>query len=253
YRTDPYVLRNTVEPRFLPVGSNTLFSDKTGYGWAGEGERRDAPIERTPYLEVRAAASAPKRLPANALFGDSIRGRGPQTFRLRAAAGEYAVKFLTPDGTVTEKEVAARDGVLDIVFPESEWDVAGLVITSRAERPTPALRRWPKALPRPAMLHTPLKSVAAGKPLLLTLKVWPINNVTTVRLHYRPVNQLAKFKTLEAPVSKASFAIPAEEISSRWDLMYYFEVLNRERSGWFEPDPDRATPYYVVKVEPAAQ
>ena len=75
--------------------------------------------------------------------------------------------------------------------------------------------------------------------------------MTTVRLHYRPVNQLAKFKTLEAPASKASFAIPADEISARWDLMYYFEVLNRERSGWFEPDPDRATPYYVVKVEPA--
>ena len=146
---------------------------------------------------------------------------------------------------------SARDGVLDVTFPEGEWDVAGLVITSRAPRPAPAPRRWPKALPRPAMMHVPLKSVAAGKPLLLTLKVWPINNVTTVRLHYRPVNQLAKFKTLEAPVSKASFAIPAEEISSRWDLMYYFEVLNLERSGWFEPDPDRATPYYVVKVEPA--
>jgi len=253
YRNDPYVMRNTVEPRFQPVDSKTLYSDKTGYGWTGEGERRDAPIERTPYLEVRAAASDPKRLPANALFGDSIRGRGPQTFRLRAAGGEYAVKFLAPDGAVTGKEISARDGVLDIVFPEGEWDVAGLVITSRPERSAPALRRWPKALPRPAMAHVPLKSVAAGKPLLLTLKVWPINDVTTVRLHYRPVNQLAKFKTLEAPVSKASFAIPAEEISSRWDLMYYFEVLNRERSGWFEPDPDRSTPYYVVKVEPAAQ
>jgi hypothetical protein len=247
------VMRNTVEPRFQPVDSKTLFSERTGYGWAAEGERQDAPLERTPYLEVRAAASDPKRLPANVLFGDSIRGRGPQTFRLSAAAGEYAVKFLAADGAVIDKEVVARDGVLDIVFPEGEWDVAGLVITSRAPRPAPAPRRWPKALPRPAMMHVPLKSVAAGKPLLLTLKVWPINDVTTVRLHYRPVNQLAKFKTLEAPVSKASFAIPAEEISSRWDLMYYFEVLNRERSGWFEPDPDRATPYYVVKVEPAAQ
>ena len=32
--------------------------------------------------------------------------------------------------------------------------------------------------------------------------------------------------------------------------MYYFEILNRGGSGWFQPDPQTATPYYVVKVEP---
>jgi hypothetical protein len=251
YRNDPYVMRHTVEPRFQAVDSKTLYAEQTGYGWTGDGERRDIPLERTPYLEIRAAVRDPRRLPANALFGDSIRGRGPQTFRVRAADGEYAVKFLAPDGSATEQIVAARGGVLDVVFPEGEWNVAGLVATSRQARPAPAPQRWSKPLDRPAIVHVPPKAAAAAKPLALALKVWPLKDATTVRLHYRAVNQLAKFKTVEAPAAKASFAIPADDLSPRWDLMYYFEVLNRERSGWFEPDPDRATPYYVVKVEPA--
>jgi hypothetical protein len=45
--------------------------------------------------------------------------------------------------------------------------------------------------------------------------------------------------------------IPGADISAKWDLMYYFEVLNKEKGGWFEPDPAVATPYYVVKVESA--
>ena len=44
------------------------------------------------------------------------------------------------------------------------------------------------------------------------------------------------------------FTIPGEDISPKWDLMYYFEVLNDQKTGWFQPDPAMATPYYVVKV-----
>ena len=46
--------------------------------------------------------------------------------------------------------------------------------------------------------------------------------------------------------------IPASDVSARWDLMYYFEVLNDRNSGWFEPDPLRETPYYVIKVVPGS-
>ena len=61
------------------------------------------------------------------------------------------------------------------------------------------------------------------------------------------VNQLAQFKTIEAAPG-ASFTIPAADISERWDLMYYFEVLNADGGGWFQPDPLRETPYYVLRV-----
>jgi hypothetical protein len=74
-----------------------------------------------------------------------------------------------------------------------------------------------------------------------------------VRLHYRPLNQLEKFKTLDALPQKPVFAIPAEDVSPRWDLMYYFEILHDGFGGWFEPNPDVATPYYVVRVESARE
>ena len=50
----------------------------------------------------------------------------------------------------------------------------------------------------------------------------------------------------------ASFVIPADAISGHWDLMYYFEALNDSNGGWFQPDPLRETPYYVVKVVPGS-
>lgn len=85
------------------------------------------------------------------------------------------------------------------------------------------------------------------------MQITPSKDVARVRLHYRAVNQQAKFKTVENDPGKLSFSIPAEDISAKWDLMYYFEVLSRGGSGWFQPDPQVATPYYVVKVNAAPE
>jgi hypothetical protein len=76
--------------------------------------------------------------------------------------------------------------------------------------------------------------------------------VTAVRLHFRSVNQLARFQTLEAPAGRRfRFTIPGQDLSPRWDLMYYFEVLRGRDGGWLEPDPDARTPYYVVETRAA--
>ena len=89
--------------------------------------------------------------------------------------------------------------------------------------------------------------------IALTLRIAPASSVSSVRLHYRPVNQLAKFKTIEKRDGPYSFTIPASDISPKWDLMYYFEILNTGRSGWFQPDPHTATPYYVIKTALSSQ
>ncbi|PYT16207.1 MAG: hypothetical protein DMG59_11075 [Acidobacteria bacterium] len=104
---------------------------------------------------------------------------------------------------------------------------------------------------RPAIQHRPPASAEAGRPVELELNISESADVRTVRLYYRPVNQLAQFKMLEAKPG-ARFTIPGADVSHRWDLMYYFEVLNSSNSGWFHPDPLRDTPYYVVKTAPAA-
>ncbi|MCL5742385.1 MAG: hypothetical protein M1541_00460, partial [Acidobacteria bacterium] len=77
----------------------------------------------------------------------------------------------------------------------------------------------------------------------------PAANVVKIRLHYRALNALEKFRTLAADGASATFTIPPEHISGRWDLVYYFEVLNTSGTGWFEPDPSVATPYYVVAID----
>ncbi len=115
--------------------------------------------------------------------------------------------------------------------------------------PVPAIPALPKSLSRPQTAHTPPKSAPPNQPLTLTLQLTPPKDARAVRLHYRPLNQLAQFKTLEQPAaSSVTFTIPAGDLPPNWDLLYYFEILNRENSGWFEPDPLVATPYHVVKV-----
>ena len=43
------------------------------------------------------------------------------------------------------------------------------------------------------------------------------------------------------------FVVPGNEIPANYDLMYYFEVVN-DGGGWFQPNPLKETPYYVVKT-----
>jgi hypothetical protein len=249
YRNDPFVLRNTVAPRFQAVDPDTMFSETTGYGWMSQAERQAHALPLTPYHEVRAVARNPKNLPQNVLFGDWISGRGAQTFRARTGEGDFTVFFLHPDGTSTFEKLRARDGHVDIAFPQGEWACSGLVLRSpRSEQPLPAQKTL-QAPTRPTIEHFPPKIAPAGQPLALSLRIYPVTAAKSVRLHYRPVNQLAEFKTLEAPAARPVFTIPGEDISPRWDLMYYFELLDAEGSGWFHPDPATATPYYVVTVE----
>ena len=246
YRADDYVLRNTVEPRFTAVDPATRYTAESGFGWLGDGEREAVAIPLTPYLEVRAAAKNPQNLPHDLLFRDYIRGRGAQVFGVKVAPGEYKVQLLHPDRTVDELKLRAENGKITIPFPAGEWSVSGIVV--KGSNPAPA---YPPPIPpqqisRPSMRHEPPSTVQAGKPISLQLTV---TGATHVRLYYRPVNQLEKFKMLEAPPG-AAFTIPADDVSARWDLMYYFEVLNDRNGGWFVPDPLRETPYFVIKVVP---
>jgi hypothetical protein len=132
-------------------------------------------------------------------------------------------------------------------MPSGEWSVSGIVVKSTApEKSSRAPYAPDPKPPRPALHHTPPTTAAAGTPLTLALVVPAASGVRTVRLYYRAVNQLATFKMLEGKPGE-NFTIPATDISARWDLMYYFEVLAGE-VGWFEPDPAKQTPYYAVRI-----
>ncbi len=97
--------------------------------------------------------------------------------------------------------------------------------------------------------HTPPASAPSEKPLTLTLQIAQPKTVSAVRLHYRPTDPAAATQVLElAAKPEVSFTIPASDITGNWDIQYFFEILRADGSGWFEPDPLTATPYWVVHI-----
>jgi hypothetical protein len=246
YRATSYVLGNTVAPRFQPVDADMRYTDARGYGWASEGPRSSQAIPLTPYLEVRSAKKDPANLPHDVFYRDFIRGEGPQIFRVKARTDDYTVHLIRPDRTETVMQLKSTGDYLDITFPSGEWSISGVVVRG-AKTKEPVAQQWfPKPLPRPSIVHQPPASVDAGNAVRLKVQIAPDSPVAGVRLYYRPLNQLAHFKMIEN--REGAFTIPADEISGKWDFMYYFEVINSEGGGWFEPDPRTKTPYYVVKV-----
>lgn len=115
---------------------------------------------------------------------------------------------------------------------------ADLPVLPRGVRPAPS--SW---------THTPPGSAPSEKPLTLALQIAQPKTVSAVRLHYRPTDPTAATQVLEmASRPEVSFTIPASDITGNWDLQYYFEILHADGSGWFEPDPLTATPYWVVHI-----
>jgi hypothetical protein len=106
-----------------------------------------------------------------------------------------------------------------------------------------------KIPPRPQIAHTPVKIVAADQPITLMLQTNPAKDVRLIRLHYRKLDA-RDWKTIEKPQAPWTFSIPASDLAPDTQFVYYFEILNRENTGWFEPDPLNAIPYHFVRVEP---
>jgi hypothetical protein len=247
YRSTNYVLQNSVEPRFRPVDANTRYSDERGFGWLSDGPRQETPIPLTPYLEVRAVAKDPKNLPHDVLYRDYIRGNGVQNFGVRMHDGEYAVSLLHPDHGLSQLKLVAANGRLEIPMPAGEWSISGIVVRTVGSETPAKLPPEPKRLAQPQFRHDMPAFAKPGEPLKLSLHIANTEHVGKVRLYYRTLDQLSRFKSIEHAPGEM-FVIPGEDISSQYDLMYYFEVLNDAGGGWFVLDPLIQTPYYVVQT-----
>jgi hypothetical protein len=176
----------------------------------------------------------------------SARQTPVETADLLEAAASRLVNSRVPDFRLLASQ--ARDQARML----SEAYQIELTRQSPGEMPPPR-----PSLPRPQFEHRPSALTPPNQPLDVTLRVAPPKDARTVRIYYRALSQSADFKMMEKPAAAAvTFTIPASDIAKDGDLLYYFEILNREDSGWFEPDPFSAKPFYVVKVappEPAAQ
>ncbi|HEV2202167.1 MAG TPA: hypothetical protein VGR73_20295 [Bryobacteraceae bacterium] len=124
---------------------------------------------------------------------------------------------------------------------------------SHTDRPNTFYANVTSSVPaslRPPMTHKPYQTAASDQPLTVTLRIAMPKQATLVRLHYRTLDPRSREAVLEQqPAPEVQFTIPGSDLTGTWDLFYYFEVLNNEGSGWFEPDPLTAAPYFTVHIQ----
>jgi hypothetical protein len=85
----------------------------------------------------------------------------------------------------------------------------------------------------------------------VTAKVTDASRIERVLLYYRPTRQTMEYSILEMDPGKGnlySAVIPGEALTTEFDLIYFFEVVDEFGNGAFYPDPDKEDPNIVVKI-----
>ncbi len=104
----------------------------------------------------------------------------------------------------------------------------------------------------PSVVHRPVLTAPAGKPLAITVKASDPSGVKWVRLRYRAVNQHEDYRTLAMQPTDAKdeyrAVIPGDNIAPAWDLMYFIEIMDDRGNGAIHPTLNRETPYIVVRL-----
>jgi hypothetical protein len=106
--------------------------------------------------------------------------------------------------------------------------------------------------PRFQIIHKPVTIAPIDKPITVSVKVIAPAGVKWVRLRYRNVNQEQDYKTLQmvSTGEKDSYQaiISSEQIKTKWDFMYFIEVMDNKGNGRIYPDLNIETPYIIVKL-----
>ena len=105
----------------------------------------------------------------------------------------------------------------------------------------------------PSLTHDPIRNARPGEGLRVFVIVKSETGIKEVRLSYRSVNQYQDYFTLDMLPTDAEnqyeAEIPGKHIPSEWDLMYFFEVADEDGYGRIYPDPEKETPYVVVRLD----
>ena len=119
--------------------------------------------------------------------------------------------------------------------------------------PVPQYEEFGAETKRPVVVHRPVVTAPAARPLTIAAEVKAPSGIKWVRVRFRRVDQTQDYETLEmkAVDDKGNFeaVIPAEKIDARFDFMYFIEAMDRERHGVIYPDFQERTPYCVVRLE----
>ena len=97
--------------------------------------------------------------------------------------------------------------------------------------------------------HEPVKSCHAGDAVCLTIHV-DGDDIKEILCHYSHTDQTQPLMTVCMERSENYFTafIPAQYITAKRDLLYYFEIIRESGEGEIYPDFRRQTPYFVIET-----
>jgi hypothetical protein len=105
----------------------------------------------------------------------------------------------------------------------------------------------------PTILHQPILTAPALKPLTIRAQVNSPAGIKWVQVLYRSVNQTKDYETIEMkPVDdQGNFeaVIPADKINPQFDFMYFIQAMDTHHRGVMFPDFNQQTPYFIVRLE----
>jgi hypothetical protein len=232
----------------LRRGLGVLESQRRGFEPA---EESDAPaIAHVPVRRLRpaedlvvdATITGPRKIAratvsfrVDARFGDvPLRATGPFTYRARVPAARLGRNF-------TYIIHASDEGGRVTTWPKTGVGAAaGSVVVTDDEDP-------------PSVAHSPIAQAPAAQALRVTAHVTDPSGVKWVRLRYRSVDQYEDYKTLEMRPGTATdsyeTAVPASDVTPRFDFMYFIEVMDNAGNGAIHPDLETDQPYVVVRLD----
>ncbi len=98
-----------------------------------------------------------------------------------------------------------------------------------------------------------VEEAPANKPITIRAKVAGDKGVEWVHLRYRSVNQTLDYsmKPMTATSEKDVYevTIPVNEIDTKFDFMYFVEVMDKEGNGLIYPELMEETPYVIVNFK----
>lgn len=97
-----------------------------------------------------------------------------------------------------------------------------------------------------------VKSIPAGKPLVVRVKLTAAAGIQSLRLRYRALSQEEEYKALPMQATREKdvyeATIPADQINPRFDMMWLVEVIGKDNRGAIFPDVNKETPYRIVSL-----
>jgi hypothetical protein len=242
--------RRIEEDVLIQMGLGTLFAKKLRFGvlweiWQKTSDARVGGLALAQYKEAREAwaamaARAKGVYRADIGYGSVPMRRGHWMDRLAAIDEDVAAMQ-----AAMQQKVGGAGAASGTLSPEAVRAVREA--TGRPLRPSVPVT------------HAPVESFVPGAPLDLAVELGKgaAAEATTVRLHYRHVDQAERWQWVEMESRGRSYkaTIPGDYTHSAFPLQYYFE-LRRGSDGWMVPGFNATLsnqPYYVVAKRASVQ